>query len=137
MKVVLDTNVLISALLFKERLSRIYEVIEYRGLTLCFTETTFTEFTSVMRRKKFGQVMLRHGITVHEVINFIRERADIKPTPSSIPMLIPEDTSDNHILAAAAAGNAICIVSGDAHITRLGIFSGIPILTPQQFLETL
>lgn len=137
MRVVLDTNILISALLFKERLARIYEAIEYRELTLCFTKATFAEFTNVLQRKKFERVLRRHGIAVREVIDFVRERADIRPTPSSVPMLVPEDVADNQILAAAAAGNAVCIVSGDTHITRLSVFGDIPILTPQQFLEAL
>lgn len=137
MRVVLDTNVLISALLFKGRLSRLYEAIEYRDLTLCFTEATFAEFIEVIHRKKFISAFRRNAIPINEVIELVRRCSLIKPTPTRIPSLISEDPFDNHILAAARMCDAVCIVSGNRHINRLSTFENIPILTPKQFLEVL
>ena len=137
MQVVLDTNVLVSALLFKGRLFRIFEAIEYRELTLCFTETTFSEFASVMQRSKFERTLRHRVLSSGDIIQFIRQRARIVPTPPRLPTVIVEDSADNHILSAAAVCKARCIVSGDIHITRLGLFGDIPILTPLQFLAML
>lgn len=137
MRVVLDTNVLMSALLFKGRLSRIYTAIEYGEITLCFTVKTFTEFAQVIQREKFTKTLHRHRITPQEVVEFVLKRSVIKDTPDTLPVFIPEDRADDHILSAAALGSAACIVSGDAHITRLGVFQGIPVLTPKQFLAAL
>lgn len=135
MRVVLDTNALISALLFKKRLSRLYESIECRALTLCFTEATFSELTEVLHRGKFVSAFRRADISVEEVIKFVKARSFICATPAQTPSLIPEDPFDNHILVAARVCGAICIVSGDKRITRLGHFEDIPILTPKQFLN--
>lgn len=137
MQVVLDTNVLVSALLFKGRLSRIYEAIAHRELTLCFTETTFSEFASVIQRSKFERTLRRYGLSAGNVIRFVRRSARIIRTPARIPKVIVEDRADDHILAAAAAGQANCIVSGDTHLVRLGFLDDIPILTPRQFLAVL
>ena len=137
MRVVLDTNVLISALLFKGRLSQLYESIECREMTLCFTEATFDELTEVLNRKKFISTFRHAGTSTTEVVDFVRIRSLINPTPVQIPSLISEDLFDNHILAAASACDAICIVSGNKHITRLSTFENTPILTPRQFLGVL
>lgn len=137
MKVVLDTNVLISALLFKRRLSRLYESIEQRDFTLCFTEATFGEFVEVLHRKKFVSSFRRNDVSTKEVIGLVKTCSLIKSTPARIPSLIREDPFDNHILAAASACGALCIVSGNGHLLHLGSYESIPILTPRQFLEVL
>lgn len=137
MRVVLDTNVLISALLFKGRLSQLYESLEYREVTLCFTEATFAELTEVLNREKFISAFRHADTSTTEVVDFVRIRSLIKPTPAQIPSLISEDPFDNHILAAARVCDAACIVSGNKHITRLSTFENTPILTPRQFLDVL
>ncbi len=137
MRVVLDTNVLVSALLFKGRLSRLYHSIEQEELVLCFTEATFDELVFVLRRRKFEHAFRRQEISSDDVIRFVRIRAHVVPTPPDIEAVVVEDPADNHILAAALACKANCIVSGDIHLRQIGLFGDIPILTPQQFLALL
>ena len=55
----------------------------------------------------------------------------------TIPDVIKEDPSDNHILACALAGNANLIVSHDLDLLRLKTFGTIGIITPIDFLNTL
>lgn len=50
---------------------------------------------------------------------------------------VPEDPSDNKVLACAMEGGADYIVASDEHLTKLGSFAGIPIVTPRRFLEIL
>ena len=137
MRVVLDTNVLISALLFKGRLSQLYESLEYREVTLCFTEATFAELTEVLNREKFISAFRHADTSTTEVVDFVRIRSLIKPTPAQIPSLISEDPFDNHILAAARVCDSDCVGLGRQHITRLSTFENTPILTPRQFLDVL
>jgi predicted nucleic acid-binding protein len=49
---------------------------------------------------------------------------------------VVEDESDNRVLEAAVAAGADYIVSGDGHLLTLGVFQGIPILTPAEFVAT-
>ena len=51
--------------------------------------------------------------------------------------MIADDPDDNAVLACAKEGDAAYIVTGDAHLLRLGTYEGITILTPVQFLRAL
>ena len=50
---------------------------------------------------------------------------------------IPDDPSDEKFLACALAARADFIISGDRHLLRLGMFHGIPILSPKRFFSIL
>jgi putative PIN family toxin of toxin-antitoxin system len=51
--------------------------------------------------------------------------------------VVEEDPADNKVLACAEEGRVDYIVASDEHLTRLGSFSGIPIIPPRRFLELL
>ncbi|VBB42707.1 conserved hypothetical protein [uncultured Desulfatiglans sp.] len=57
-------------------------------------------------------------------------------TPAELAIeAVEKDPSDNMFLSAAAEGRADYIISGDHHLTGLGFFRGIPIVTPSRFFE--
>ena len=51
--------------------------------------------------------------------------------------MITEDPPNDHYLECAVEGEAAYIVSGDRLLLHLGVYRGIPILTPRAFLEVL
>jgi len=57
--------------------------------------------------------------------------------PDTVPQVITDDVSDNHILACALAGRADFIISGDRHLLNLKEYEGIVIERPVDFLRTL
>ena len=65
MKIVLDTNVLISTLLFKKQLSPIFNLLETENqkVVFCFTLSTIKKFSDVLRRPKFSKKMEILGLT--------------------------------------------------------------------------
>jgi len=51
-------------------------------------------------------------------------------SPTAVPRVIVKDADDDHVLAAALAGNADLIASGDKrHVLPLGSYEGIPVVT--------
>ena len=58
-------------------------------------------------------------------------------TPKTVPNIIKDDPTDNHILACAREGQADLIVSGDKYLRRTKVYEGIPIIRPTDFLHTL
>lgn len=135
MKVVLDTNVLISAFLFEKRLGKIVELIEQGVITPCFVVSTFQEFQNVLSYKKFEALIKTAQITIEEIIQQMHGQSVILDDPKIIPS-ITADTPDNFVLAAAKLANAKYIVTGDKLLLSLKNFETIPIITPQKLLKS-
>lgn len=131
-KVVLDTNVLVSALGWKGNTGKILDWIIEGKLVLVTSPSIIDEFKEVIFEQKFK------FIPAQEKINFISLLTEISLIVESKNKLnlITDDPSDNKILEAAIAGNADFIISGDKHLIGLKKLSSIKILSPSSFLKT-
>lgn len=81
--------------------------------------------------------MEKNNITRQEVYGFLDKMSRVALiTPGKLEInAIPEDPSDNKIIACALEGDADFIISGDHHLTDLKIFQGIKIVDPAVFLK--
>src|SRR3989338_3049344 len=87
-RVVLDTNVLISALLFRKRLGSIIRLID-RDLGIpCFTISTFQELDIVLSRPKFKQAFAVAYITKEEILEFISSKSLLFADPQTLPSAV-------------------------------------------------
>jgi putative PIN family toxin of toxin-antitoxin system len=132
MRVVLDTNVLISALLFggnpREILGR-----AIRGeLKLCISESILSELGAVLQRPKFGFP----PAIVNQIVTELGAISELV-RPSEQIRLIEADEADNHVLECAVEARAEYIVSGDAHLLELKEYRSIQVVSPQKFLALL
>lgn len=135
MRVVLDTNVLVSALIVKA--GKPAQIMRHTSaFTLLLTDEILAETAEVLGRKHIRQ---RYPVTDADVNAYLRSlRAVGTVIKVEVQVdIITRDPEDNRVLALAQAGGADYIVSGDPHLTELGIYAGIPILTPAQFLDVL
>jgi putative PIN family toxin of toxin-antitoxin system len=135
MRVVLDTNVIISRYLTPHgRVARIAALWEAGELEVVTTEPIIQEYTRVLR---YPYQRSKLGFTDAELdeVDAAFEEFTVIVTPVDTPAVIEADPDDDHILAAAVAGSAACIVSGDKHLLSLGSYRDIPILSPAEFLD--
>ncbi len=127
---VLDTNVIISALLLKHSTARqAFDHALSKGEIL-ISSATLAELHEVLQRKAFDRYITERE-RAEFLIAFVRETLliDVKHQVN-----VCRDPRDNKFLALALSGRATCIVSGDKDLLALHPFQGIPILTPRQFL---
>lgn len=137
-RVVLDTNVIVSGILNAEGSPG-------QVLRAAFEEQQFRLVTSIPILGKIGnvlrrpQIVRRHGWREGEIAAFLARFFAVSLTVegSSTLDVIAEDPSDNMFLVAAQEGAAEYLVSGDAHLQRLGSYQNILILPPRQFLDVL
>lgn len=134
MKVILDTNVLISALLWKGKLASLYHLINEQKITLCFTKETFNELIKVFKYPHILKKVEKEKIDLAEIVNKLVSKSIVVSTKIRVK-IIKEDPFDNYFLACARATQASFIVSGDKHLLNLKKFKNIPILSPQEFLK--
>lgn len=134
MKVVLDTNVLLSALIKTGKPRElIYEIVK-QGAQLLTSKSVLEEFLEVAENPK-----IRRYVNEDEIILFLGIVGSIAKVVKvrSKFSVIKEDPDDDAILRTAKDGNANFIVSGDRHLLSLGEFRGIKILTVGDMLKIL
>jgi len=83
-------------------------------------------------RRVLGYPKLAAAIKDPEVVADLIEAAAVLVAPERT-ITVVSDEPDNRVLEAAIEGGADYIVSGDKHLLALGVFAGIPILTPATF----
>ena len=135
MKVVLDTNILISALLVPGSLPH-QVVLNWRarqfGLLTC--EQQFDEMRRITRLGK-----LRHRLTPSAAGKLINEMHAYAELHADLPFVdLSPDPDDNWLIALAEAGGADFLVTGDkADLLTLSQSGRTRIVTARQFLDAL
>jgi len=129
-RVVLDTNVYISALMFGGLPGSLLDLAFLRSFTLIISPALLDELDEKLRAK-FGVPM--------EDAALVRARLEKVPEvvrPQESLRVIADDPDDNRVLECAVKAEADVIVSGDRHSLKLAEYQGISIVTVRQFLET-
>ena len=131
MRLVFDTNVIISAMLFEgSKPSKAFNSGIKHGVIL-FSSSTFAELEEILSRNKFNQY-ISHEERKQFLTSFI-----LNLTPVEINETISEcrDPKDNKFLELAVCGKADFIISGDEDLLVLNPFRNIQIITPDTFLK--
>ena len=130
MRVVADTNVFISALVFGGLPGRFLDLALRRKFTLVISKALLDELDEKLRGK--------FAVSGSDALA-IRARLEDNATvvdPDFELNAVPDDPDDNRVLECAVAGKADFVVSGDRHLLRIGNYEEIAIVTVRQFLET-
>ncbi len=134
LRVVLDTSVWISALLWVGLPHRILQLAYEGRIRLCLTEPLLRELAEVLARPKLAPLLARRNTHVTELISGVLALAEFYE-PAAVTGVVPEDPDDDAVIACAVAAQARWIVSGDEHLLRLGCYRGIRIGSPRDFLS--
>jgi uncharacterized protein len=139
-RVVLDTNVLVSALLTPDGPpAEILESVLEGRLRIIISPAIIREIGLVFQYPKLKKIMQKHHLSaeeVEEVIFKILKVAIITPGEKIIQG-VSRDRTDDLILSCAAEGQADFVISGDKDLTELGSFEGIRIMDPANFLQLI
>jgi putative PIN family toxin of toxin-antitoxin system len=131
-KVVLDTNILISAIVFGGKPRQVLESAIKGHFQLVHTEKSIEEMRAVLEGKKFQFPSEIMDLIVHE----LEALAEIIK-PKERLAVIKKDPEDNRVLECAVESQADYIVTGDFHLLEIKEFQGTKIMTPGEFLEIL
>lgn len=136
MRIVADTNCVVSGLLWDGPPRRILERARDGHLTLHTSPALLTELARVLTYPKLNRVLQSHHLEAEFLVQRYALAALIWHAPS-IPSLIAADPTDDDVLACALACQAQAIVSGDRHLLSLKSFHEIPVLTPSELMVRL
>ncbi|MEM0201320.1 MAG: putative toxin-antitoxin system toxin component, PIN family [Candidatus Micrarchaeaceae archaeon] len=129
-KIVVDTNIFISAILFDGIPGKIIELGLEGKIQILISQEILEELTNVLQNKFNFQIDM-----VKSINSFIKEFVVII-YPGKKIKVIQNKESDNRVLECAIEGKVDYIITGDIkHIQILKEYRGIKILNPSQFLE--
>lgn len=133
MRLVIDTNVLVSALLARSSLPA--------HLITLWRENRFDLLTSAAQLDELARVTrypkIRERLTPALAGRLINELRNLAIVVANLPqVMVSADPFDNYVLAMAVAGAADFIVTGDKRdLLGLRLYEGIRIMTARDFLE--
>lgn len=129
-RVVFDTNVLLSAIIFGGKPEKAFKLARLNKIQLLISSAILAEFASRLRYKfQWNEA---------DIVNAIKTIAySLKLINPKIRINIIKDDPDNRILECAIDGKADFIVSGDQHLLDLEEYKKIKIINTAKFLELL
>ncbi len=136
MRLVLDTNVAISGLLWHGTPGKLIDAAYAAIVTLHTSAPLLAELHDVICRDKFTRALAARGLSAAEIFEGYAALA-VVGVPAVIQPTIMDDPEDDAVLACAVGAGADRIVSGDPHLLRLGRFRNVPIITPALAIEQL
>ena len=128
MRIVADTNVVVSAFLWGGVPRRILDAADELRIQLFTTHTLVAELEDVLSRGKFAQRLTQSRFTPAYLLARYTELATVI-VPEEVTASTLRDPDDAAVLACALAARVDAIVSGDGDLLTLGSYRGIPILT--------
>jgi uncharacterized protein len=131
MKIILDTNVVVSASLLAHSVSfKAWSKAKFSGKIIS-SDRVFIELVDTLIRSKFDKYVTLESRK--EFISEYRKLCDFIEITHTVS--ICRDPKDNKYLELALSGKADCIVTGDKGLLILHPFENIPIITPRDFIE--
>ncbi len=131
MKVVFDTNILVSAMLWRGTPYRCLLAIRAGFAELILSPPILEEFRGVLSKK--------FAITQEDVednIAVVRESSTLIDIPGILHVIMDDPEDDKFIETALVAGAPV-VVSGDKHLLRLGDYGGVKVISARAFLDML
>ncbi len=138
LRVVLDTNVVVSSLLSRVGPpARVIDAWKALRILPVISEEILKEIGATLSYPRLRRKYALTDQAVASVLGLLTRDALVVAGKVSAVGAVPEDPSDEVFLACAVEGHAAVIVSGDRHLLRLGAYHGIPIVTARRLLEEL
>jgi len=128
-KVVLDTNIYLSAIIFGGNPRHILDLVIIKKIESVISPAILLEISQKLSQK-FKWDKEKTALTIKTIA-----KANTLVYPKEKLIIIKSDKDDNKIIETAAEGKADFIISGDSHLLKIKNYKNIKILSPAQFLS--
>lgn len=136
MKIVLDTNILISGTFWTGKSYKILEKAEKNNIDICSSPELITEYYEKLKSDEIIEKSHEKNLVINSIIQKAISSFTIVQPKEKIDA-IKTDPDDNIILECAIEAKVDYIISQDYHLLDLKEFRGIKILSPEDFLNLL
>jgi putative PIN family toxin of toxin-antitoxin system len=136
MRVVADTNVVVSGLLWRGNPRRVLDAARDGIIELVTSPILLEELADVLNREKFAVRLAAANVTVEELVSGYAALARVIEAEAIEPVIIA-DPDDDAVLACALTAQCEVITSGDSHLLDLKEHQEVRILTAAELLAEL
>ncbi len=142
MKIVIDTNVLISGILWQGPPNEILELVENDKLQLIQSVETYDELEKVIQKGKFAEILKNRKLDLDMILEAIFTIAKFYQitinTANKVRQEVAiEDADDLKFIELAVEAGAAFIISGDRHLLKIKKHENTAIVNPVEFLEKI
>jgi uncharacterized protein len=135
-RILLDTNVIVSALIWGGQPLRLIELAADGTILLYTSQTLLEELADVLSRSHLATKLVNKGKAIEQVLSDYAELA-VLVEPKSVPRVFPSDMDDDHVIAAALEAKVDAIVTGDGDLPTLGNYETVEIWTVAKAIEKI
>jgi putative PIN family toxin of toxin-antitoxin system len=135
LKIVLDTNVWVSALIWGGKPATIIEAAEQRSINIFVSEPVIEEISQVLSYPKIEKIY-RPQLTRHHLMEQVLKNANFVEVTTNLNV-IKEHPADDKIIECAASAKADYIVSGDKHLLNVGSYKKVQIISVNEFMKLI
>ena len=136
MKVVLDTNVQLSAIVWRGEATKIIDARINREVEIIITKEILSEIVDILNRTRFKEFIENKQEKIEDLIRVILSISTFIETKTKLDV-VKKDPKDNIILEAGLDAKGDYIISYDDHLINMIEFNRIKILTPTEFLKLI
>lgn len=136
MRVVLDTNTILSGLFGKGNPKKIIYLVESGRIELCLTPNILDEVKRVLAYPHIQKWMAKSEVATEEVIAWLLRHARLFEDIDFVKV-VAEDPSDDKFIDCAIVSGARVIITGDKHLKDKKVFLSIRIMSPTEFLKLI
>jgi uncharacterized protein len=135
-RIVLDTNVVVSALIWGGKHLRLLELAADGTIVLYTSPALIEELADVLGRQHLAERLAAKAGSAEQALKDYADLA-IQVIPKSVPRVVPDDADDDHVVAAAVVGEVQAIISGDSDLLALGKHGDMAIWTVAEALANI
>jgi putative PIN family toxin of toxin-antitoxin system len=135
-QLVLDTNIVVSALIWGGTPYRLLQAATSGDIALFTSPVLLQELRDVLAREHLAARLRQKRASVEQAIGWYGELA-LCVTPLATPRVVLRDADDDHVIACAITAQVDAIVSGDNDLLSLTQYQGIAMLTPVQAIARI
>ena len=135
-RLVVDTNVLVSAFLWQGTPGRVIELAGEKVVQLFTSRALLDELAATLAKKKLAKYVAATGLSAQQMLAGYK-RIATTVTARQLDERVSRDADDDAVLACALAARADLVVSGDDDLLVLGSFNGIAIVTAREAVNRL
>ena len=133
MRLVLDTNVVVSALLWSGNPRQLLRASVKAGVWLFTSGELLAELEDVLSRRKFEKRISRLALSSRQIFaQYARQAIAVQPV--STPRIV-RDPDDDVVIGTALAARADLIVTGDSGLLSVGTYQSIRIVTVREAMQ--